>query len=159
MNIKGLLSTDVLRAIGLLNPLGRSKASVSCSSRKSSRARRRHKLPSVHLRRRAYRVERAALAFSRSTQFSNRVALSRVTDCIKFFQSINAEIPPRVLQALSSIVTRDLAEGKLGRTSRLRWYIHLLSKHAGPQATNRAVQFLNKRIALIRAQRPSNRRY
>lgn len=78
--------------------------------------------------RRVQQTERIASALARARHMSNRMALARISRCIEFLQTHHTPIPPKVLHALFHIVTRDLAVGNPGRTSRLKWSLGLLLK-------------------------------
>ncbi|KAH8194034.1 hypothetical protein TruAng_011803 [Truncatella angustata] len=73
-------------------------------------------------------TEKAAISLARTRHISETTALARITRCITFLQSHNTPVSPQVLRALFQIVTRDLAAGKPGRTTRLRWFLSLLLK-------------------------------
>ncbi|KAI1382070.1 hypothetical protein F4677DRAFT_439874 [Hypoxylon crocopeplum] len=78
------------------------------------------------------KISKAAVALASSPRVTSRTSLKLISQCIRHLRSRDAALPPTVLQALLHIVTRDLEEGKPGRTTRLRYVLHLLRKWAGP---------------------------
>lgn len=95
-------------------------------------------------RRHVQKTETVALAFADTPSISNRTALTRISQCIQFLQSHNAPIPPRVLGAVFHLITRDLAAGRPGRTTRFRWFLALLLKEEGPDKVLEAALVLKK---------------
>lgn len=75
-------------------------------------------------------TEKIATALASAPHLSDRETLERITRCIKFLQSHNTPLSPPILHALFDVVTRDLAAGKPGRTSRLKWFLGLLLKES-----------------------------
>ncbi|KAI1082741.1 hypothetical protein F5B20DRAFT_530141 [Whalleya microplaca] len=88
-------------------------------------------------KRQIWKTARAARAFSRSPSVSRRTALTLISQCIRYLVSHDAVITVEVLRALFYNITRDLAEGRPGITSRLRWFLQLLLKRAGPDEVSR----------------------
>jgi hypothetical protein len=66
-----------------------------------------------------------------SSTLPNRVALRRVTECVRFLQKSGNGLPPAALIAVYRVVTRDLADGDWGRTSRLDWFLSLVRRECG----------------------------
>ncbi|KAI1398711.1 hypothetical protein F4819DRAFT_15944 [Hypoxylon fuscum] len=94
---------------------------------------RRGRGPAVYTtKRQLLRVATAATSFAQSAGVSNRTSLTLISHCINYLKrDRNAVLPIAVLRALLHNTTRDLAQGKPGRTARLRWVLRLLSIHAG----------------------------
>ncbi|ORY65817.1 uncharacterized protein BCR38DRAFT_339689, partial [Pseudomassariella vexata] len=90
-----------------------------------------------------------AIAFAQAPYISNRTALARLEHCVKFYQSHQVAVPPQVLRSLLWIITRDLEAGRPGRTSRLRWFMSLLLKEAGPATTLKVGLALKKWRAAV----------
>ncbi|KAL7629456.1 hypothetical protein AAE478_000976 [Parahypoxylon ruwenzoriense] len=85
-----------------------------------------------HRKREILKLVKAATAFAHSPNITNRKSLNLISECIRYLQrSRGGVIPAAALQALLHNITRDLAEGKVGRTTRLRWFLHLLHKQVG----------------------------
>ncbi|KAI0176173.1 hypothetical protein GGR52DRAFT_539865 [Hypoxylon sp. FL1284] len=75
----------------------------------------------------------AARAFAHAPWISNRTSLRLISRCIRYLQAgrRGAVLPTPTLRAVLYNVTRDLAEGKAGRTARLRWVLGLFQRHDG----------------------------
>jgi hypothetical protein len=76
-------------------------------------------------------IERMARWFTERPNTSNRAKLRFVTQCIRHLQHHGVKPSPELLRVLTTVVTRDLAEGNYGRTSRLVWVRDLIAKHHG----------------------------
>ncbi|KAH8675695.1 hypothetical protein BX600DRAFT_507912 [Xylariales sp. PMI_506] len=74
------------------------------------------------------RVEVAATAFANAPHLSNREALNLITLCLQHVQRLRIPIPRPLILTLLHVITRDLAEGNPGRTSRFRWFLAVLLK-------------------------------
>ncbi|KAI1779873.1 hypothetical protein F4818DRAFT_400922 [Hypoxylon cercidicola] len=106
----------ILSALGLIRPL-----------------RRRGRRAEAITMRQLLDTATAAMAFANSPGLSNRTSLRLISRCIRYLQASNrnAVLPTPALRALLHNITRDLAEGRPGRTARLRWVLRLFQKHAG----------------------------
>ncbi|KAI1208089.1 uncharacterized protein F4807DRAFT_452598 [Annulohypoxylon truncatum] len=94
------------------------------------RARRNRIRYRLATKRQILKATKAARAVALSPIISPRASLTLITHCTNYLQSFSrAVIPTPVLRALLHIVTRDLARGEPGRTSRIRWVLGLLHKH------------------------------
>ena len=83
------------------------------------------------------RVARLAHVLVTSPYLSNRTSLSIVTWCIHYFRYHNAPVPLLVLRSLVFNVTRDLAKGRAGRTSRIQWVLQTVYQHGGLEMASR----------------------
>ncbi|KAI1760455.1 hypothetical protein GGR53DRAFT_79863 [Hypoxylon sp. FL1150] len=108
----------ILSALGLVRPL-----------------RKRGRRAETITKRQLLDTATAAVALAKSPRVSNRTSLRLISQCIGYLKARdrNAVLPAAVLRALLYNITRDLAEGKPGRTARLRWVLGLFQKHAGNQ--------------------------
>ncbi|KAI2614667.1 uncharacterized protein GGS25DRAFT_60850 [Hypoxylon fragiforme] len=98
---------------------------VVCSRTMIVRQRPRSKVK----RRQLMKAARAAMAFAKSPNISNRTALELITKCIRYITWARRNwAPTEALIALLHNITRDLAEGKPGRLRRLKWFLYLLRK-------------------------------
>ncbi|KAI2468820.1 hypothetical protein F4781DRAFT_432054 [Annulohypoxylon bovei var. microspora] len=119
--LKLMTECPSLRQIGVLSALGLKYL--------RSKRRRRYELLT---KRQILKATKAARAFAVSPIISRRISLTLITRCINYLQrSPSAVIPTSVLRALFHIVTRDLADGGLGRITRIRWVLALLDKQVG----------------------------
>jgi hypothetical protein len=77
----------------------------------------------------------AKLAYeaAHSENMSNRATFRKVSECIAFLQKSGEGLPPRALIAAYRVVTRDLADGEWGRTSRLVWFLDLVRRECGAE--------------------------
>ncbi|KAI0013500.1 hypothetical protein F4779DRAFT_398834 [Xylariaceae sp. FL0662B] len=98
---------------------------------------KRGRLSTSVSKRQVWKTARVAKALSRSPNLSRRTAFTMISHCIRYLRSRNEAIPAEVLQALLHNITRDLAEGRPGRSTRLRWFLELLLKRAGPEEMSR----------------------
>ncbi|KAI5866595.1 hypothetical protein GGS23DRAFT_593337 [Durotheca rogersii] len=82
--------------------------------------------------RQLHKVIRLSVAFAQSRTVTNRTALALITRCVMHLQGTRGPVlPTLVLKALFYNITRDLDEGRPGRTTRLRWYLRLLGQRDG----------------------------
>ncbi|RYC63729.1 hypothetical protein CHU98_g2503 [Xylaria longipes] len=72
-----------------------------------------------------------------SPHLSKRKAFSLVTNCYLNLQRHNLKLPHLFLRALVHIVTRPLADGEPGITSRLRYVLYLIQQQIGPTQARR----------------------
>ncbi|KAI1090418.1 hypothetical protein F5B19DRAFT_463401 [Rostrohypoxylon terebratum] len=118
--LKLLARVPFLRHIEVLRALR-----IRCHVRK--RRRTRYKLARTSL---ILQATAAAKMVAASPTISHRASLTLITQIINHLQRFSgAVVPPTVLQILLHIITRDLALGLPGRTSRIRWLLGLLHKH------------------------------
>ncbi|OIW34413.1 hypothetical protein CONLIGDRAFT_4032 [Coniochaeta ligniaria NRRL 30616] len=77
----------------------------------------------------------AKLAYetAHSDNMSNRATFRKVSECIAYLQESGEGLPPHALIAVYRVVTRDLAEGDWGRTSRLVWFLNLVRRECGAE--------------------------
>ncbi|KAI0189407.1 hypothetical protein EV127DRAFT_109891 [Xylaria flabelliformis] len=66
-----------------------------------------------------------------SPYLSNQQSFSLMTICYLNLRRRNAKLPRPALQALIRNVTRSLADGQPGNTSRLRYALHIIQEHLG----------------------------
>ena len=85
---------------------------------------------------RAEIVRDLAVVFSeaQTPHLSERQAFRQVTQCVRFLEEVTGEVPAPAMAALRKVVTRDLARGEPGRTSRLKWFIDVVERNNGSQA-------------------------
>jgi hypothetical protein len=76
-------------------------------------------------------IENMALWFTQRKNISNRMALRYATQCILYLQHHGVRPTDKILLVLAKVITRDLANGDAGRTSRLVWIRDLIAKHQG----------------------------
>ncbi|KAI8960932.1 hypothetical protein F5Y11DRAFT_247884 [Daldinia sp. FL1419] len=75
---------------------------------------------------------KAVMTFAMSHGISPRQSFALISRCIAYLQSRRGlVVPVPALRALLHNITRDLAEGKPGRVTRLRWFLSLLDRHVG----------------------------
>ncbi|KAK1834702.1 hypothetical protein QBC39DRAFT_342604 [Podospora conica] len=60
-----------------------------------------------------------------------RVAFRQVSQCVRFLEEVIGVVPPSVIEALYHVVSRDLVEGRPGRTTRLRWFLSVVERNHG----------------------------
>ncbi|KAI1385030.1 uncharacterized protein F4822DRAFT_417078 [Hypoxylon trugodes] len=78
------------------------------------------------------KATKAAMAFAVSPSVSPRISFRLISQCIKHLQRNHDGMVPRAaLKALFHNITRDLPEGRPGRTLRLRWFLSLLQRRMG----------------------------
>ncbi|KAI2629855.1 hypothetical protein GGR54DRAFT_282331 [Hypoxylon sp. NC1633] len=87
------------------------------------------------LSREQLKTARVAMALASSGRISNRTALRLISQCVQWIAYLgrrgDAALPDAVLRSLLFVITRDLAEGKPGRTARIRWFLYVLRTRAG----------------------------
>ncbi|KAL1840510.1 hypothetical protein VTJ49DRAFT_423 [Mycothermus thermophilus] len=81
--------------------------------------------------RRAAVVEKAARAFMEAPHLSDRAALRHVSRSFAFLRAVRGHVPDFLLQDLYRLVTRDLREGRPGRTKRLLWFLMVIERRHG----------------------------
>ncbi|KAI0600241.1 hypothetical protein F4775DRAFT_76903 [Biscogniauxia sp. FL1348] len=77
------------------------------------------------------KTTRAAMALARTPYLTKRKAFALMGECVKYLKAWDVSIPPSMIKAIIHNVTRDLAEGRPGRSLRLRWLLHLLREEFG----------------------------
>ncbi|CAJ2501659.1 Uu.00g045120.m01.CDS01 [Anthostomella pinea] len=77
------------------------------------------------------KTAKAAMIMARAPNLTNRNAFALLSKCVRYLRGHNSVIHPVVLRSLLHNITRDLAEGRPGKTARLRWFLYLLRKEAG----------------------------
>lgn len=84
----------------------------------------------------------AKLAYQQahSDNLSNSGTLRKVVECIRHLQKSEKGLPPRALVAAYHVVTRDLAAGEWGRTTRFEWWLGLVRQEYGAE---KAQEFSN----------------
>ncbi|OTB06692.1 hypothetical protein M426DRAFT_9471 [Hypoxylon sp. CI-4A] len=118
---QSLRQNDVLKALRIKRPP------------RDRRRRRRH-----ISQRDIMKATKAAVAFAMSPTISSRTSLRLISQCIDYLRSSrHTVIPTAALRALLHNITRDLAEGKPGRTTRLQWFLYLLHTQASQHKTYR----------------------
>ncbi|KAI1805993.1 hypothetical protein F4811DRAFT_197046 [Daldinia bambusicola] len=84
------------------------------------------------LRKETIAATRAAMTFAILENMSSRQSFAFVSNCITYLQSKRGLVVTEPsLRALLHTITRDLAEGKPGRITRLRWFLSLIDRHIG----------------------------
>ncbi|KAI6093686.1 hypothetical protein F4821DRAFT_3879 [Hypoxylon rubiginosum] len=118
MKSRSVRQDKILSALDLVRPL-----------------RRRGRRAETITKRQLLDTATASIVFANSPGVSNRTSLRLISQCIGYLRARhrNAVLPKAALRALLYNITRDLAEGKPGRTARLRWVLGLFQKHAGYQ--------------------------
>ncbi|KAI0020174.1 hypothetical protein F4780DRAFT_382365 [Xylariomycetidae sp. FL0641] len=128
-NCHDMPMSRLMKALELF-PLPRGRRSVHARSAKPG-AKRRRRLGRGIGQRHLWRATKAAITFARTPRLSRRQSLAMTEHCFYYIRDHNVEVPSPVLRALLYVVTRDLAEGRPGRTSRLRWILSQIQKKAG----------------------------
>lgn len=72
-----------------------------------------------------------AVRFAYADHIRNRVAFRHVSQCVVFLEAYTKEVPVVVLQALYHVVSRDLAEGRPGKTARLQYFLRIVERQYG----------------------------
>ena len=129
--IKELLQAPIRRPRKLLYAMA-----VVPKSRAKMWTSRIHRTPAITTRQ-IQKVARLAHTLATSPHLSNREGLRLVTWCIHYFRYHNAPVPPLVLRGLIHNVTRDLAQGRAGRTSRIIWVLRKVHRYAGVDVATR----------------------
>ncbi|KAH8884453.1 hypothetical protein GQ53DRAFT_661699 [Thozetella sp. PMI_491] len=93
---------------------------------------------------RAKIIQELALGFSLAPHLRNRVALRHVSQCIHFLTAYDGKVPVSALKAIYQVVSRDLAKGRPGRTTRLQWFMSLISQHMGAEEAERCGLLLER---------------
>jgi hypothetical protein len=81
--------------------------------------------------RKAAVVESLAQRFADAAHLRPRVALRHVSQCVSYLEAHKRALTPDVVKALYRVVTADLAEGRPGRTERLRWLLRVVKRYYG----------------------------
>ncbi|KAK4465486.1 hypothetical protein QBC42DRAFT_218667 [Cladorrhinum samala] len=86
-------------------------------------------------RKRATALERAATALVELDlpHMTDRRIWRQVEHCVNFFSYTRGQVPMKVIEVVYQIVTRDLHEGRPGRTERLAWLEKLVHRSCGPR--------------------------
>lgn len=87
-------------------------------------------------------VANLAVRFAYADHLENRVAYRHVSQCVLFLERYIGKVPPTVLQALYHVVSRDLAEGLPGRTTRLQWFLDVIERQCGEQISGECALLL-----------------
>ncbi|KAI1415911.1 hypothetical protein F5Y13DRAFT_139978 [Hypoxylon sp. FL1857] len=127
-------STEALKILTRCQSIRQNKVLSALHLKYLPREMRRHRGIRVcrHLRSEILKTSKAAMAFAVSPVISSRTSFKLIWQCINYLRkSPNAVIPAIALRALLHNVTRDLAEGGPGRTTRLRSFLYLLHQQAG----------------------------
>jgi hypothetical protein len=95
-----------------------------------------------------------AARFAEAEHIGNRAAFRQVSQCVRFLESYKKAVPQEVLQALYHVVSRDLAEGRPGRSTRLQWFLGLVDKHQGSEVAEECRQRLQRWRGLLRHVEP-----
>lgn len=126
---EAIASTKILETLMMSQRLRHNKI---LSAMRLGRSSRRQRYKTLATKRDVLKVVKAAMAFATSPRVSSRTSFELISQCIGYLErSQDAVIPTAALRALLHNITRDLAEGRPGRTTRLRWFLHLLYKQAG----------------------------
>ena len=109
-----------------------------------------------HGRRSAQIAADLALRFAYADHhLGDRVAYRHVSQCVRFLEKHTGNVPPRVLQALYHVVSRDLAQGRPGRTARLLWFLRVVKRNStSDQVPEECAQLLQQWRRLTRCTRP-----
>ncbi len=124
--VKELLTTRSMRTSKLFGALGMVRKRRDRVLR--SRRRGRSAIPLSQIE----KVARLTELLAAAPYLSNRTSFSLVSLCIHYLRYHNAGLPPEVIRALIHNVTRDLAEGKVGKTARIIWVLRQASQHTSP---------------------------
>ncbi|KAI0548302.1 hypothetical protein F4679DRAFT_325919 [Xylaria curta] len=100
-------------------------------SHKQLSIRRRQGQPKRLNRKEIIKIAAVGAVMGLSPYLSNQRSFSLMTNCYLNLRRRNAKLPPPALQALMRNVTRSLADGQPGNTSRLRYALHILQQHMG----------------------------
>ncbi|KAI1481715.1 hypothetical protein F4774DRAFT_373420 [Daldinia eschscholtzii] len=75
---------------------------------------------------------RAAMTFALLENMSSRQSFAFVSNCVNYLRRKRGlVVSDAALRALLHNITRDLAEGRPGRITRLRWFLSLVDKYVG----------------------------
>lgn len=99
---------------------------------------RRANTPAI-LTRQVWKVARLARVLAKEERISNRTRLKLITLCVHYLRYHNARLPLPLIQALIHNVTRDLADGGFGRTTRINWPLRLAHKYTSPKMAYKLV--------------------
>ncbi|KAI1466729.1 uncharacterized protein F4812DRAFT_432589 [Daldinia caldariorum] len=84
------------------------------------------------LRKATIAATRAAMTFAILENISSKQSFTFISNCITYLQKKRGLVVTEpALRALLHNITRDLAEGKPGRITRLRWFLSLADRHIG----------------------------
>ncbi|KAI1734468.1 hypothetical protein F4680DRAFT_339670 [Xylaria scruposa] len=100
-------------------------------SHKQLRIRRRQGQPKRLNQKEIKKIAAVGAVMGLSPYLSNQKSFSLMTECYLNLRRRNAKLPPPALQALMRNVTRSLADGQPGNTSKLRYALHILQQHMG----------------------------
>jgi len=71
-----------------------------------------------------------------------RLAFRQVSQCVRFLEEVTGVVPPSVIEALYRVVTKDLVEGRPGRTARLKWFLSVVERNHGSHISHGCRQAL-----------------
>lgn len=75
-------------------------------------------------------------------QRNPRLAFRQVSQCVRFLEEVTDVVPPSVIEALYRTVSKDLVEGRPGRTARLRWFLSVVERNHGSHISQECRQAL-----------------
>ena len=88
-------------------------------------------------------LDRVAAAYTKSaTHLTDRQRLRRIENCATKQYALSSSVSPKTLVYMADLVTKDLTQGKWGRTSRLDWLMELVKKHQGSERAKRTAVVL-----------------
>ncbi|KAI0141088.1 hypothetical protein F4776DRAFT_653774 [Hypoxylon sp. NC0597] len=127
-------STEALEILTRSQTVRQNKILSALRLKRLSMRRRRRRMVSTsrRLRLEILKTTKATMAFAISPTISSRTSFRLIWQCINYLRkSPNTAIPTIALRALLHNITRDLAEGGPGKTTRLRSFLHLVHQQAG----------------------------
>ncbi|KAI1486224.1 hypothetical protein F5X96DRAFT_258963 [Biscogniauxia mediterranea] len=90
------------------------------------------------------KTTRAAMALARTPFLTKRKAFALMGECVRYLKAWDASIPSNIIKAIIHNVTRDLAEGRPGKSLRMRWLLHLLREEFGDRVMLRTGMSLKR---------------
>ncbi|OTA92119.1 hypothetical protein M434DRAFT_396672 [Hypoxylon sp. CO27-5] len=127
-------STEALKILARSQTIRQNKILSALRLKRLPKVIRRRRMVTLrqHLRIEILKITKAIMAFAISPNISSRTSFRLIWQCINYLRKCpNTAIPTIALRALLHNVTRDLAEGGPGRTTRLRSFLHVLHRQAG----------------------------
>lgn len=100
---------------------------------------------------------KVAFDMAYSAHLSNRASYRNVSACIAFLRKNGERLPSEVLVSVYHVITRDLAEGEWGRTSRFELFLELIHSECGPETAKKCARMLRgwrQIVTLARYGRP-----
>ncbi|KAK0731725.1 hypothetical protein B0H67DRAFT_477244 [Lasiosphaeris hirsuta] len=81
-------------------------------------------------------IKKVAPLLMDAPHVQGRTAFRHASRYVRFLEEVTGVLPASYIYSLYRVVTRDLAEGQPGRTTRLLWLLHVIERNYGKQLSH-----------------------